>query len=112
MHASTGKVHAPPTGAPISGASRPSHHLGRRFVAGAARHLDSAGIPHKDRIELGELGEITLRCAREADCDLIVLAEPRRGAVRTWLIRALRLSVGSIASLVVHFARVPVVVVP
>jgi len=86
--------------------------LGRRVVASAARQLDSAGIAHKDRIELGEPGETVLRCAREEDSELIVLAEPRHGAVRTWLMRALPLSVGSTAGFVIHFARVPVVVVP
>jgi nucleotide-binding universal stress UspA family protein len=86
--------------------------LGKRVIASAARHLDSAGVTHKDRIELGEPGETILRCAREEDCDLIVLAEPRPGVVRTWLMRTVRLSLGSVASVVIHLARVPVVVVP
>jgi nucleotide-binding universal stress UspA family protein len=86
--------------------------LGRRIVANAARRLDSAGIPHKDRIELGEPGETILRCASEEGCDLIVLAEPRPGAVRAWLARRLRLSAGSLADFVINLARVPVVVVP
>ncbi len=86
--------------------------LGKRVIASAARHLDGAGVAHKDRIELGEPGEIILRCAHEEGCDLIVLAEPRPSALRTWLMRALRLSIGSTASFVVHLARVPVVVAP
>jgi nucleotide-binding universal stress UspA family protein len=86
--------------------------LGKRVIASAARHLDSAGVTHKDRIELGEPGETILRCAREEDCDLIVLAEHRPGAVRTWLMRIARCSIGSLGSFVIDLARVPVVVVP
>jgi nucleotide-binding universal stress UspA family protein len=86
--------------------------LGRRVIASAARHLESAGLTHKDRIELGDAGETIVRCASEEDCDLIVLAEPRAGAVRAWLARRLRLSVGSPAGLVINLARVPVVVAP
>jgi len=86
--------------------------LGKRVIASAARHLDSVGVAHKDLIELGEIGETILRYAHEEDCDLIVLAEPRPGVVRTWLMRTLRLSIGSIASFVIHLARVPIVFVP
>jgi nucleotide-binding universal stress UspA family protein len=86
--------------------------LGSRIVTSAARHLDGAGIPLKSRIELGEAGKAILECAREEDCNLIVLAQDRVGHVPDWLMRTARLSIGSITSFVVHFARVPVVVVP
>jgi nucleotide-binding universal stress UspA family protein len=86
--------------------------LGKRVIASAARHLDSVGVTHKDRIELGEPGETILRCAGEEDCDLIVLAEPRSGIIRTCLMRTVQLSIGSFASSVIHLARVPVIVVP
>ena len=88
------------------------NELGQRVIASAARHLDSAGVGHKDRIELGEPGETILRCAREEDCDVIVLAEARPGPIGGWLLRTLRMSVGSFGSVVVHLAGVPVVVVP
>jgi nucleotide-binding universal stress UspA family protein len=51
--------------------------LGRRIVASAARYLDSVGISHRDRIELGDRGETILRCVREEGCDLLVLADCR-----------------------------------
>jgi nucleotide-binding universal stress UspA family protein len=86
--------------------------LGRRVIAGANRQLDAAGIAHRDRIELGEAGETIARCAREEGCDLVVLTEPRPGAVRAWLMRKSGLSPGSIASIVVHLAGIPVVLVP
>ena len=50
--------------------------LGRRVIASAGRQLDAAGIIHRSRIELGEAAEIIAHCAREEDCDLVVLAEP------------------------------------
>lgn len=86
--------------------------LGRRVIASADRQLDAAGIIHRNRIELGEAGETIARCAREEGCDLVVLAEPRPGAVRMWLMRKGGLSTGSIAGIVVHLAQVPVVLVP
>jgi nucleotide-binding universal stress UspA family protein len=84
--------------------------LGRPAVASAGRQLDGAGIAHKDRIELGEAADTIVRCAREEECDFIVLAEPTPGAVRRWLMRSAGMSIGSIASVVIAFAHVPVVV--
>ena len=86
--------------------------LGQRAVASAARHLDAAGIAHKDRVEFGEPQIRSSDVRTRKSCDLIVLAETRPTAMRGWLMRALRLSIGSTASFVVHLARVPVVVAP
>jgi nucleotide-binding universal stress UspA family protein len=85
--------------------------LGARVLTSAARHLDPAEIPHKDRIELGKVAETVLRCAKEENCDLIILAVPRTDPVRRWLARRARMLLGSIAQ-VVHLAPVPVVLVP
>ena len=85
--------------------------LGRRVVTSAARHLDAAGIAHKDRIELGDPTDTVVRCADEERCDLIVLAEPKPGPVRRWLMTAGGLVVGSVAGVVIHLANVPVMVV-
>jgi nucleotide-binding universal stress UspA family protein len=84
--------------------------LGGPVVASVGRRLDGAGIKHKDRIELGEAADTILRCAREEECDLIVLAETPPGIIRRWLVRAAGLSIGSVASVVIGFAHVPVVV--
>ena len=86
--------------------------LGRRIVASAARYLDSVGISHRDRIELGDRGETILRCVREEGCDLLVLADCRHGAIRQWLARTGRISIGSVACFVAAGANVPVVIVP
>jgi nucleotide-binding universal stress UspA family protein len=82
--------------------------LGRRVIESAARHLDSAGIPHRDLIEIGDPGEIVSRCAREEKCDLVAVTERPPGTVRRWLLRAAGLSFGSPASVALHSLDAPV----
>ena len=84
--------------------------LGKRVVTSAARHLDAANIAHKDRIELGDPAEAIVRCADEEKVDLIVLAEPKPDVVRQWLMRTTGTVVHSVASVVIHFAQVPVLI--
>jgi nucleotide-binding universal stress UspA family protein len=84
--------------------------LGRPAVASAGRQLDAAGIDHEERIELGATSATILRCAREEKCDLIVLAEAAPGRLRRWLMRSAGVSIGSVASIVIGCADVPVVV--
>lgn len=84
--------------------------LGKRAVTSAARHLDAAGIGHKDRIELGDPVETIVRCANEEKCDLIVLAEPAPGALQQWLMKTSGIVVHSVASVVVLSASAPVLV--
>jgi nucleotide-binding universal stress UspA family protein len=85
--------------------------LGRRSVESAGQHLDAAGIPRKDRIELGEPSKTIVRCALEEDCDMIVLAERDAGTFRRWLMRTAGVSIASVASIVIQFSHIPVVVV-
>ena len=85
--------------------------LGKPIVSSVGRTLDQGGIAHKDRIELGEPAETILRCANEERCNLIVVSEPRPGAIRRWLTRTTGLSFGSVASNVVQLAEMPVIVV-
>lgn len=84
--------------------------LGRRVVLSAARHLDAAGLGHKDRIEIGDTTETIVRCAREEGCGLIVLAEPPPGLLGRWLIRIAGRSAGSIAGAVSYLAQIPVMI--
>jgi nucleotide-binding universal stress UspA family protein len=84
--------------------------LGRPAVTSAGQQLDVAGIKHTDRIELGTAADTILRCAREENCDLIVMAEPPVGALRQWLLRSAGVSIGSTASVVIKLAPVSVVV--
>lgn len=85
------------------------NELGRRITASVARHLDAARIAHTDRVELGDPVQTLLRCAGEEDCDMILLAEPAPGPLRRWLLRA-GATVGSVASVLIHIAPVPVLV--
>jgi nucleotide-binding universal stress UspA family protein len=85
--------------------------LGRPAVMNAGQHLNHAGIAHKDRIELGRAADTILRCAHEEKCDLVVMAEANPGVIRRWLLRSARISIGSVASVVIGLAQVPVIVV-
>lgn len=85
--------------------------LGKPIVSSVGRTLDQGGIAHKDRIELGEFAETILKCASEERCDLIVVSEPRPGAIHRWLTRTTGLSFGSVASNVVQLAEMSVIVV-
>lgn len=84
--------------------------VGRPAVHSAGQQLDAAGIVHKDRVELGAVADTILRCAREEECDLIVLAEAGPGPISRSLLRSAGVSIGSVASTVIGFARVPVIV--
>jgi nucleotide-binding universal stress UspA family protein len=85
--------------------------LGGRIVRSAGRQLDGAGVPHKDRVEIGEPVETIIRCATEEGCGLIVLTEPPPGLFQRWLLAKAGLSIGSTASVLVHLAPVPVLTV-
>jgi nucleotide-binding universal stress UspA family protein len=82
--------------------------LGKRVVTSAARHLEAAGIAHKERIELGEAAETIISCAHEEQCELIVIAESRPNAFSRWLMRRTGTVINSVASVVIHLAHVPV----
>jgi nucleotide-binding universal stress UspA family protein len=84
--------------------------LGRPVVMRAGHKLDSAGIVHRDRIEVGDPAQTILQVAREEKCDQIVLAETRPGPIRRWLMRVAGVAIGSVASVVVGLSRVPLVV--
>jgi nucleotide-binding universal stress UspA family protein len=66
-------------------------------------HLDAAGL-------LGDPAETIIRHANAEHCDLIVLAEPKPGVVRDWLMRSTRFAIGSVAGKVIRFARVPIMI--
>jgi nucleotide-binding universal stress UspA family protein len=85
--------------------------LARPAVMNAGQHLNRVGIAHKDRIELGRAADTILRCAHEEKCGLVVMAETNPGVIRRWLLRSARISVGSVASVVIGLAQVPVIVV-
>ena len=85
--------------------------LAKPIISSVGRTLDQGGIAHKDRIELGEPVQTILRCANEECCDLIVIAEPRPGAIRRWLTRTTGLIFGSVAGNLTQLADMPVITV-
>jgi nucleotide-binding universal stress UspA family protein len=85
--------------------------LGKPVVTSVARHLDRAGIAHKDRIELGEPAQTIVDCARTEGCDVVIIGEPRQNRLRQWLARTVGLIVASVAGRVVQLAETPVIVV-
>lgn len=84
--------------------------LGGKVIESVGRQLDAAGIPHRHRIELGDSAETVLRCAREENCDVIVMAEAPPRSLRRWLMRTYSTVIGSAASVVAQLSPIPVVV--
>ena len=84
---------------------------GEPIVRSASRHLEAADITHRSRIEIGEAVETIVRCAREENCDLLILTECPSGFVRRWLMSAVGLTIGSISSMAVHLVQAPVVTI-
>jgi nucleotide-binding universal stress UspA family protein len=85
--------------------------LGKPVVASVASALDRVGIGHKERVEIGKIAETIERCAREEDCEQIILAEPRSGALRRWLARQAGVTVGAVVPQLLELTDRPVVVV-
>jgi nucleotide-binding universal stress UspA family protein len=85
--------------------------VGTKITGSAGRRLASAGITYQHRIELGHLTSTILRCAQEDTVDVIVLGESPPALLRRWAMTALGVAVGSAASVIVHLAPTPVLVV-
>jgi hypothetical protein len=63
------------------------------------------GRGDRDRL----LKEASGRCAREENCDLLILPERPPSAVRRWLMKSVGLTIGSVSSVAVHSVQAPVV---
>lgn len=85
--------------------------VGAKIIGSAGRRLASAGIAYQHRIELGHLTSTIVRCAQDDTVDLIVLGESPPALLRHWAMTALGIAVGSVASVIVHLAPTPVLVV-
>jgi nucleotide-binding universal stress UspA family protein len=84
--------------------------LARPLVRSVVRRLTHAGIPSRERIELGDSVATVLRCAGEEHSDLIMIGEPHPSCFRRWLTRTLGISFGSVAINVAQLAEVPVTI--
>jgi len=85
--------------------------LGMPVVSSAGRRLEQYGIPYATRVELGDLAEVAVRCAREERCEMVIAAEPRIGGIRQWIAVAAALLAGSLAARLIRIAETPVVIV-
>jgi nucleotide-binding universal stress UspA family protein len=78
--------------------------LARQALAGAEKLLARQKIKHRDHVMYGEPGETIAFAARELKCRMIVMGTRGQGAVGSLLL-------GSVATKVVHLAKVPVTLV-
>ncbi len=78
---------------------------GAALLAPAKQALDSAAIPSRLFVEIGEPAPIIASLAKTYHCELIVMSSRGRSALAG-------LYLGSIATKVLHLSSVPVVVVP
>lgn len=82
----------------------PLREAGHAALAPARAVLEGAGILHSCHVEIGEPAESIARFAKTHHCDLIVMATRGAGALAS-------LVLGSVATKVLHFAQVPVLLV-
>lgn len=80
------------------------HDEGTAALASARQKLDAAGIPYKHHIGVGDPGQVIIDFQVSENCDEIVMGTHGRGAVAGAVM-------GSVATKVVHLAKVPVVLV-
>jgi len=73
-------------------------------LAGAEAPLQAAGVPWTKEVLTGHVGEVIARRADELGCDAIVMGSRGLSPIGSLLM-------GSVATRVVHFARVPVTLV-
>ena len=78
--------------------------LARQAMIGAERLLKRAKIRHRDHVMYGEAGETIADAARELKCRMIVMGTRGQGAVGNLIL-------GSVATKVIHLAKVPVTLV-
>lgn len=76
---------------------------GEAALAPARRLLDSASLPHTKHIHVGEPAAIIVKVAQELGCELICMGSHGHGALQNAIL-------GSVATRVLHLARVPVLI--
>jgi nucleotide-binding universal stress UspA family protein len=77
---------------------------GEELLAEPRRRLEAAGIPYKQRLELGDIAQTIVKVAREEGCEQIIMGTRGLGAVAG-------LFLGSVATNVVRLTEVPVTLV-
>lgn len=74
---------------------------GETTLAAARQLLDAAHLPHTPHIHVGEPAAIIVKLAGELGCDLICMGSHGHGVLQNAIL-------GSVATRVLHLARVPV----
>ena len=80
------------------------HDEGMKMLGPAETELSAAGITYTHHLFVGEPAEVISRFAQEQSCDEIVIGSRGLGNISNML-------VGSVASKIIHMAKVPVVLV-
>jgi nucleotide-binding universal stress UspA family protein len=90
----------------ISAAQIKQYHQdeGEKVLVEARARLDAAGTSYQSHLFVGEPAEVVTRYAKEQGCDEIVIGTRGLSAVSSLL-------VGSVATKIIHFAEMPVVLV-
>ena len=78
--------------------------LARQAMVGAERLLTRLKVPHRDHVMYGEPGETIADASRALKCRTIVMGTRGQGAVGNLIL-------GSVATKVIHLAKVPVTLV-
>lgn len=76
---------------------------GEVSLAPARQLMDSANLPHTPHIHVGEPATIIVKLAQELGCDMICMGSHGHGVLQNAII-------GSVATRVLHLARVPVLI--
>jgi len=80
------------------------HDEGMAALKAARDRLDTAGVKHHYHIGVGDAAEVIARYADEKACDQIIMGTRGMGSVSN-------LFLGSVATKVIHLAKVPVLLV-
>jgi len=80
------------------------HDAGRGYLHDLGRHAASAGVAHREQIEIGDPAALICEVAARAQSDLVVIGKIGRRGAR-------RIVMGSIARRVIEAAEIPVLVV-
>lgn len=77
---------------------------GNAALQPACKRLDEGGIPYTANILIGDIAQTIVKYADEFQCDMIVMGTRGMGTIGSLLM-------GSVATKVVHLARMPVTLV-
>jgi nucleotide-binding universal stress UspA family protein len=82
----------------------PLRRAGEAMLIKAAALLDRAGVEHSAHVEVGDPAPLIADYAKKYHCDMIVMGTHGLGAVKS-------LVLGSVATKVLHLAKMPVMLV-